>query len=499
MKRHRALVLVLLLAVLYTILGNGRIQRGDGETMFQVTRAMAETGGVDLPAGILPPAQNDNPSSTDTELAFLVVGREGRTYSKYGLGQSLAALPLYGLGMAWRALTGDDYAPRFAASLLNGLLTACTAGLLLLLACEMGCSGRAGSALVLVYALCTPAWPYTHTSFSEPLVTLCLVAAALFALRFKREAQDRWLALAGGALGLALFTRINALAALPAFVLYLILTWQAQRPSHPRLLRQVAVFSLTLGLGVGLALLYNQVRFQSPFDFGYHSGNWQTPFLVGLYGLTLSPGKGLLWYAPPVWLGLLGARTFVRQHLHEAVLCAGVTLGYLLFHSPYTYWEGGWCWGPRLLLPALPFALLPAGPVLTRPHLRQSARLALAGILVLGFLVQLPAVGADYERTLQVAHTALAEDFYMQVMFQPAHSALLHQWLSLLEVTANLRNPAARAHLANMLAQVQPGEAVAFSHSPAEALHWARRSLLAFNLPDLWLVAEPIIRREAAP
>lgn len=502
MKRHPALWLTLLLAAFYTLLGNARINRGDGETMFQVTRALAEFRRLDLPAGALPPSENFQPNSPDTELAFTVIGRDGRTYSKYALGQSLAALPLYGLGMAWRALTGAAHAPRFAAALLNGLLTAATAGLLLLIVQALGYPLRTAALLALVWALGTPAWPYTHTFFSEPLVTLCLSVATLAAVRFARGGQSGWLALMGGALGLALLARIDAVAALPAFGLYLLLTWRAQRPSATALVRQAATAALPFGLGLGLILTYNYLRFGTPFDLGYRTTNWETPFFLGLYGLTLSPGKGLLWYAPPIVLGLAGARAFARRLPYEAVLCGGVVLGYLLFHSPYTYWEGGWCWGPRLILPGLPFALLPAALLLARRHVGQAAGLAIALLLALGFLVQMPAVGADFERTLQLSYAELRADaapdqFYHRVVFQPAYSPLFSQWRSLLTVTANLRDPAARAQLTDWLAQVDAEALRPLTDSPAEAQRLARQAVLAFNLPDLWLVSEPWLQKMA--
>ena len=40
-----------------------------------------------------------------------------------------------------------------------------------------------------------------------------------------------------------------------------------------------------------------------------------------------------------------------------------VTTGPLLLASAYYQWHGGGCWGPRLLVPILPVALLPAGEV----------------------------------------------------------------------------------------------------------------------------------------
>jgi hypothetical protein len=494
MKHRPGLWLTVVLAIFYTVLGNDRIGSGDGETMFQVTRALAENGRLHLPPGILSPVDVTLTSDADTEIPYTITGRDGRTYAKYGLGQSLAALPLYLLGMAGRALTGNAHLPRAASLVLNGLLTAATAGLLFALARELGFSTRTGIIVALAFALCTPAWAYTHTFFSEPLVTFCLTGAGLAGVRFVRQDRTIWLVVMGSALGLALLTKISALAALPAFALYLICSWRDKGSPLPLIARQAAAGLVALGATVGLILLYNLLRSGRPFDFGYHTANWQTPFLQGLAGLTLSSGKGILWYAPPVILGIIGLPSFARRFPRVALFCVGLPLSYLLLHSLYTYWAGGWCWGPRLILPALPFAILPIGSLMERQQPRQIVELGLALLLVLGFLVQVPAVGSNYAHPLQQAYQSSPEGYLDRVLYQPAHSPLFRQWPCFLGVIANLRQPAARAQISRLLANARPEDILPFTGSAAEALRLKRQTILSYNLPDLWLVTRPWLR-----
>ena len=499
MKRHPALWLTIILAAFYILLGNGRTTSGDGEAMLQVARALAEQGRLDLAPDILPPVETILIESDDLQIPYTVVGRKGLTYAKYGLGQSVVALPLYTLGLMWRAITGSHSAPRITAVMLNSLLTATTAGLLLMLTRDLGYSTRAGITLAIAYAVGSPAWVYTHTFFSEPLVTLCLVVGALAAVRFSQREQTRWLVLMGSILGLALLTRINAVAALPAFGLYLVLTWRAQRTSTSSIIQQATAVLIAFGLGAGLTVLYNIYRFGDPLDFGYHTSNWQAPFYRGLYGLTLSPGKGILWYAPVIVLGLAGFRPFARRWSREACLCAGVPLGYLLFHSAYTHWGGGWSWGPRLLLPALPFMLLPASAILDHRSQRPAAELALASILALGLVIQIPAIGCNYAHTLQRIYATWPDEFETRVLYRPASSPVVGQWQSFFEVTANLRDPKARAQITELLAQVNADDSLMLTDSPAEALRLEQQKILAFNLPDLWLVSAPWLRQEIGP
>lgn len=110
--------------------------------MLQVARAIAEHGHLDLSAEIFAPVDTIAVSTSIAVLPYTELGRGERTYAKYGLGQSLAALPLYFLGMVVRSVTGVVHSPRTAALLLNALLTASTAGLLVVLARGLAFSTR---------------------------------------------------------------------------------------------------------------------------------------------------------------------------------------------------------------------------------------------------------------------------------------------------------------------------------------------------------------------
>jgi hypothetical protein len=500
MKGKPALQLAVFLSALFVVLGNGRISGDDGEAMFQVTRAMVERGKLSLPPGALPPVEIVLMKSTDSTIPYTVTGRDGLTYSKYGLGQSLVALPLYLLGAAWRSIAGNAIAPRTAVALLNAFLVAGTACMFFKLILQLGYPRPAGQMLALAYALCTPAWVYTHTFFSEPLVTLCLVTAAFFMVRFSQSGQWWWLSLAGGALGMALLTRVDAVAALPAFALYLGLAWRQRRPSLVVAIRQSAAAGALFGVGLGLALLYNYHRFGSPLEFGYATSNWQGNFLVGLSGLTVSPGKGLLWYAPPLILGLMGLPAFARRFFHEALLCLALIAGYVALHAPYTYWDGGWCWGPRLILPILPFVLLPAAPVLVRQRRGPLVRLGIAALLALGLVVQLPALLCEPTHYLQAAYAAFPGEFQARVLYRPEDSPLVGQWRSLVQVTANLRDPRVRSDILELLASAQPSQTTLLqADSRAEARRLERHTLLAYNLPDLWLVTTRWLREVERP
>ena len=85
----------------------------------------------------------------------------------------------------------------------------------------------------------------------------------------------------------------------------------------------------------------------------------------GIYGPILSPGKGLLLYAPILILALVGWRRFGREAPGGLLLVAGLCAVAVLVHAnTLIVWLGGWAWGPRFVIPIIGIALLPLGVLL---------------------------------------------------------------------------------------------------------------------------------------
>jgi hypothetical protein len=362
-----------------------------------------------------------------------VPGRNGRTYSKYGLGASLAAAPLYLLGRS-----------RLAVSMLNPLVLAACGWLLARFAQDLGYRPRTGRFLALAGLFSTFAWPYTKTFYPQPGAALLILAALYLAFRWRREGRPGALwALGLCCAGVILF-RVSEAIILPALGLYLVFGVPAGRRWR---------WLIPVGAGVAGALaltaLYNWLRFGAFFSTGYHEVEWSNPILLGLYGLLISPGKGVLFYAPLLVLSLGSWRLFARRHPAETWLIAGLWLSFLVFYAPYKYWTGGWNWGPRFLLPVVLPGLLPLGALLDgwgkaralgqRP---QAAWVLGAVFFALGLFLQFPAIVVDHSRPLvQAVFESGDPDAYTRTIIDPAHAPLFRQWPAALELLAAYRRP----------------------------------------------------------
>jgi hypothetical protein len=166
---------------------------------------------------------------------------------------------------------------------------------------------------------------------------------------------------------------------------------------HRRLRYLAAVLA-----AVSIMLAEAWIRRGSPFANGYaHNAGFSTvmpysggpgfnyPIVFGLLAILFSFGKGLIFFAPGLFLP---ARRYLLavggSHLYQLyLLWLAFVGGMLLVYAHWWAWYGGWYWGPRFFL----FAALPAALVLAvRLHARDAglgANLLTLAALALSFWV----------------------------------------------------------------------------------------------------------------
>ncbi|MEO5767873.1 MAG: hypothetical protein ABIS92_05945 [Polyangia bacterium] len=368
--------------VLYLLTSYAGIRSPDAEVAFEVCDGLRQRGDFAV-----------NGMGDSSWVGFgLAPGVDGRRYSIFGPLQPIACVPFLtiadGLGAVFspprshyidggipallRGTPPSDvhaHARRSVVSwIFNSLVGA--ACVLVFFRALLRLASFRGTAVLLaaIYGAATLAWPYSGTFLSEPLATLLVLVSFILVLRVIQAPDDSpplghgaTAVGAGAALGLAVTTHLTAILFLP-FWLLIICGLKLNRATARRLMPFVA------GVLPWLVLLaiYNRLRFGSYLETGrglgadeFRYGGFQAPWR-GLYGLTISPGKGLLLFCPATLLGLLGWRSFHRRH---RVLSIGLACGLvvrLLFVATRSDWHGGFCLGPRYLVMAVPFLVLPA-------------------------------------------------------------------------------------------------------------------------------------------
>ena len=107
-------------------------------------------------------------------------------------------------------------------------------------------------------------------------------------------------------------------------------------------------------------------------------------FFTAFYGLLFSTGRGLIFFFPLICLLPIAYLKFKSSHPNEARLFLSFTLILFVLLLPMIDWHAGSSWGPRYLLPIIPFCIFPLGVLADIKWIRR--------LTVLGFFTQLPAV-----------------------------------------------------------------------------------------------------------
>jgi hypothetical protein len=259
----------------------------------------------------------------------------------------------------------------------SGLLTGLAGALLSSLATELGCGPKRAALVGLAYGLATPAYIYATLGYGHQACAFALLAS--FALLWGAPGRARQSLRFGFAGALAATAAVVELqvgliaAILATYALVQVISRKVSAPALSAFLLGAVVPSVVL-------LGYNTLAFDSPWRTGYffedvkqfadvHSKanplGLQRPNWDRLAPLLFGPYRGLFFFAPvlvlaiPGWIALFCRRVWAVALVSLAACSAGV-----LVNLSYPEWTGGWSTGPRLLVPILPFAMVPVAAIL---------------------------------------------------------------------------------------------------------------------------------------
>jgi hypothetical protein len=406
----------------------GRLASSDELAAYLTTESLAERGELAISPDLV---KNG------------IYGRDGKFYYGVGLAQPVLSAPLYFGGKLAAGLLGiheplRTFTVKAAVSLLNQVFAGLIAVVMFAFGVKLGYSRRLSLFLTLGLLFTTNLFPYLKSYMREPQLVFYLLAACYYLYVYKLEGRRSTLMLAGIFCGLGLLTRLTSVITIPILCLYLLsVLWNENEPvsTMRRLIRGSLDFGIPIILAIIINMYYNYAQFGSVTGTPYAAAEFTTPVWVGLYGFLFSSGKSLFLYAPLTILAVASLSRFGQQHWAEMLLFVALVIVNLLFFAKFVAWAGDGSWGPRYLIPILPFLILPCGVLLQSS--RTSKRVAM-GLAVIGLIIQIGGVSiylGNYLREIgEYPYTKEFNDpeFMHKSHFIPNYSPVVGHWRMLI-------------------------------------------------------------------
>jgi hypothetical protein len=348
-------------ALFLLLVGQAQVTVLDGNSMLAVAQSLVHHASLSVPPELGVPGHEP-----------------GTYYSKYGLLLSLLSIVPVLVAQPIGALTGNvDLVEAAAAASIMPLVAGALTGALFVLGRRIGAPPPAAALVATGTVLGTYLLPYGRDFFTEPLVALGLVVMVERALA-GREQQ------AALALAAAVLARPQSAAFAP-----LLLGFLALRGAGVRALARTIA---PLAFAALVTVAYNLHRFHDPLQFGYRppvDPGFTTPLLEGTAGLLFGPEKSIFLFAPALVLAPLALLALWRRARLTAALLLGLFVVTFVLAATWHSWQGGWSWGPRLVIPGVALVLVALGPWIGADARRM--RLA-AALFAVGFVISFSAV-----------------------------------------------------------------------------------------------------------
>lgn len=224
--------------------------------------------------------------------------------------------------------------------------------------------------LSLALGFSTLLWPFATYYFQHDLSAMFALLAVYLALKIAKnfESGKRSLPLfllCGVSLGCALLVDYIDAALIPVVFVYLLY--------KTRKLTGIFYYLCGAVTGIVTLLAYNVAAFgnalttsQNMYDKKPFLGDFSTPVLQGLFWNFLSPYRGLFLFCPITILAPIGFYLVLKKSASrtQGLFVLAAMLSIVI---PYSMWQdvtAGVSFGPRFLIPAIPFLILPIGYVI---------------------------------------------------------------------------------------------------------------------------------------
>ena len=330
----------------YLITAKGHIEIVDTEYSIRTALSIVENGSLLI-----------KPPDSNAVQNFPLPTIQEKNYSPYGIGLSLIFIPfvLFSKILVW--LTGIDL-----RIILNFILSFYNIPFAILglyffqkITLQLGASKMKSIYMTVCLGIGTCYWKYTVTDFSE-ISQSCLIMGVIYTI-LKRN-KNMWL-------NLSFYYSCLVLIKLTYFIylpfLFVYFFYENMRENGREIRNNLYKASVYFAPACSFIALINFLRFNSIFESGYGSViKFSFDFFTrDWFGYLCSYERGILTFNPILVLSLTGL-FFIPLKFKKSMKIIGFTA--LIWYFTMCFWvswQGGYCWGNRLLTPIVPLLLLP--------------------------------------------------------------------------------------------------------------------------------------------
>jgi hypothetical protein len=344
----------------------------------------------------------------------IAINKDGKRYMVYNPGQTIIFIPIYYIA---NLVSSDEakayYFSAFCVSFLNYIVHTLCAFILFKIALLLGVVKKQAYLASIFFGLTSYSFVFAQSTYEHHFEMLFILLSVFFAL--KKDTNHSGL-LSGLMLSIGLVFRTTTILVVPAILLL-------QKDNKERL-----KVLMSLAIGVAFVFLYNYYRFGNPLETGYslawslaHSDKfdfWSISRIPeAFFGFLFSPGKGLLFFSTTIIISFAGIKTFWKKQ--RLIFCCVllISVSYLITFSLNFAWHGSiWSYGPRYILPIVPFLYLPI--IYLKPQKWVYVTLLLA------FILQLELISVNYKRDVlneYIVYNGLSDMEYLYSVNKEPH------------------------------------------------------------------------------
>jgi len=384
-----------LLAILLFLTAKGHLEIIDTEYSVRTAIVIIEDGSMLI----------DVVDPTVLEIAPKIHGTD-KIYSQYGLGLVVIFLPIVMIGMLISLVFSVDQRIiiDFLLSFYNVPFAIFCLYFFRSILVRLGTSKSKANFCMLLLFCCTGFWKYSVTDFSEITQVAFLLGAinsSLLEKRSKWKHVSFWCAL-------LVMMKLVYVILLPAFFLYAI--WSETKKRNLQNFKNRCFDFCFFLLPIGLFLGYmNYIRFGSVFETGY--GSQAASFSIDFFrrdwlDYLFSMQRGIFPFNPILLLSWVGWFYLPKENRKFVLLIAVIAMLWFVLMCFWKSFQGGYCWGNRLLVPIIPFCFIPFAFL---PFDKRFVRVSVSMVILLSLVIQVSAVFTKIHET-SVLRSKIYED-----------------------------------------------------------------------------------------